>query len=150
MSGGLPAGMSKHLFDWYQEPITRSLQLPHVPVTAFFTDRTIFSLNLSRIQIPTGTSVANCNHKHGLMLTCRYDVDTFAWGRIVSSLPKRAHADWNWPISRGKISKNRLACKNAVALSYYGSCRLLVMGSCWYIILTSGRQRCIMHDLLRT
>ena len=28
----------------------------------------------------------------------------------------------------GKISKNRLVCKNAVALAYYyGSCRLLVM-----------------------
>ena len=29
-----------------------------------------------------------------------------------------------------KISKNRLVCKNAVAVAYYGSCRLLVMGSC--------------------
>ena len=29
----------------------------------------------------------------------------------------------------GKISKNRLVCKNAVALAYCGSCRLLVMGS---------------------
>ena len=29
----------------------------------------------------------------------------------------------------GKISKNRLVCKNAVALAHYGSCRLLVMGS---------------------
>ena len=36
-----------------------------------------FSLNLSRIKIPTGTSVTNCNHKHGLMLTCRHDVDMF-------------------------------------------------------------------------
>ena len=27
----------------------------------------------------------------------------------------------------GKISKNRLVCKTAVALAYYGSCRLLVM-----------------------
>ena len=31
----------------------------------------------------------------------------------------------------GKIAKNRLVCKNAVALAYYGSCRLLVMGSWW-------------------
>ena len=30
-----------------------------------------------------------------------------------------------------KISKNRLVCKNAVALAYHGSCRLLVMGS-WF------------------
>ena len=29
----------------------------------------------------------------------------------------------------GKISKNRLVCKNAVALAYYESCRLPVMGS---------------------
>ena len=32
-----------------------------------FTDRSIFSVNLSRIQIPTGTSVTNCNHEHGLV-----------------------------------------------------------------------------------
>ena len=31
----------------------------------------------------------------------------------------------------GKISKNRLVCKNAVALVYYGSCRLQVVGS-WF------------------
>ena len=30
----------------------------------------------------------------------------------------------------GKISKNRLVCTYAVALAYYGSCRLLVSGSC--------------------
>ena len=30
-----------------------------------------------------------------------------------------------------KISKNRLVCKNAVALAYYGSCRLLVMCCFW-------------------
>ena len=31
---------------------------------------------------------------------------------IVLSLPKRAHVDWNWPLSREKKSKNRLVCKN--------------------------------------
>ena len=62
-----------------------------------FTDRSIFSLNLSPIQIPTVASVINCNHKHGLMLTCRHDVDMFTWGRIVLSLPKCSHKDWNWP-----------------------------------------------------
>ena len=45
-----------------------------------FTDRSIFSLNLSRIQIPTGTSVTNCNHKHVLMFTFRYDVRTCSRG----------------------------------------------------------------------
>ena len=29
----------------------------------------------------------------------------------------------------GKISHNRLVCKNAFVLAYYGSCRFLVMGS---------------------
>ena len=39
------------------------------------------------------------------MLTCRHDVDMFTRGRIVSSLPKRVHVDWNWPISREKYLK---------------------------------------------
>ena len=43
------------------------------------------------------------------------------------SLLKRAHVDWNWPISREKISKKGLVCKNAVALAYYESCRLQVL-----------------------
>ena len=34
------------------------------------------------------------------MLICRHDVDMFTRGRIVLSLPKRAHVDWNWPILR--------------------------------------------------
>ena len=109
-----------------------------------FTDRSIFSLNLCQIQIPTGTSMTNCNHKHGLMSTRRHDVDRFTWGRIVLFLLKLAHVDWNWPIS-GKISKNRLVCKNAVALAYYGSCRLLVMGSwrcSWW------RWSCTWHSCL--
>ena len=42
-----------------------------------FADRSIFSLNLSRIQIPTGTSVTNCNHKHGLMWTCSREAALF-------------------------------------------------------------------------
>ena len=70
-----------------------------------FTDRSIFSLNLSEIQIPTGTSVTNCNLKHRLMLTCWHHVDMFTWGCIVLSLLKPAHVDWNWPISREKYHK---------------------------------------------
>ena len=49
--------------------------------------------------------MTNCNHKHGLMLTCRHDVDKFTRGGIVLSLPKDAHVDWNWPISREKYLK---------------------------------------------
>ena len=70
-----------------------------------FTDRSIFSLKLSRIQIPKGTSVTNCNQTHGLMSTCRHDVDMFTWDRIVLSSPKRARLDWNCPISREKYLK---------------------------------------------
>ena len=43
-----------------------------------FTDRSIFSLNLSRIQIPTGTSVTNCNQcwHVDVMSTCSRDVSS--------------------------------------------------------------------------
>ena len=105
-----------------QEPATTPYSCHGV-----FTARYVFSLNLSRIQIPTGTSVTNCNHKHRLVLTCRH-------------VRVRPHCfilnDWNWPISREKISKNRLVCKNAFAMAYYGSCKLLVMGS-WGRLLSA-------------
>ena len=56
-----------------QEPITRNLRATSpYSCHGVFTDRSIFSLNLSRIQIPTGTSATYCNYKHGLMLTCRH------------------------------------------------------------------------------
>ena len=74
---------------WKQKPATTPYSCH-----AVFTDRPIFSLKLSRIQILTGTSVTNCNHKQELMLTCRHDVDMFARGRIVLPL-QRAHVDWN-------------------------------------------------------
>ena len=38
-----------------------------------------------------------------------------------------------------KIFKNRLACKNAVAFAYYGSCRFLVSGSCLCSFLKNRR-----------
>ena len=60
------------------------------------------------------------------MLSCPHDVDMFTWGRIVLSSPKRAHVDWNWPISREK----NLKIDWSVKMAYYGSCRLLMMGSC--------------------
>ena len=107
----------------------RSLHL--LRITVIFTDQSTFSLNLSRIQIRTGISVTNCHYKRGLMLTCGHNVDMFMWGRFVLSLLKwlkRAHVDWNC-LFPGKISKNRLVCKNATGFAYYGSWRLLVMGS---------------------
>ena len=61
-----------------QEPITRSMQLPHIPVTAF--SQTDLFLVQTRIQTLAGTSVTN--HKHGLnfmylvfyMSTCAREV----------------------------------------------------------------------------
>ena len=38
----------------------------------------------------------------------------------------------------GKLSKNRLVCKNAVALAYYGSCRLVEMSS-WSSLINLNR-----------
>ena len=83
-------------------------------------------MNLSRIQIPRGTSVTNCNHKHGLMLTCRHVHVRPHCFILTEACACRLELAY----FAGKISKNILVCKNAVALAYYGSCRLLVMGSC--------------------
>ena len=66
---------------------------------------------------------------HLVMLACRHDADMLTWGRIVLSLSKCPHHGLELAYFAGKISKNRLVCKNVVALAYYGSCRLLVMGS---------------------
>ena len=84
-----------HEIDFYRSPSIGACNYP-IFLYGVFTDRSIFSLHLSRIQIPTGTSVTNCNHKHGLMLTCRH-VHVRLHCFI---LPKLAHVDWNWPISR--------------------------------------------------
>ena len=44
-------------------------------------------------------------------MTCRHDVDMHTGGRILLSLPKRAHVDWTWPISREKYLKVDLSVK---------------------------------------
>ena len=61
------------------------------------------------------------------MLTCRNDVHVRLHCFI---LTEACSCRLELAYFAGKISKNRLVCKNAVALAYYGSCRLLVMGSC--------------------
>ena len=60
-----------------KEPNTVSTFKDKPGAHGVFTDRSIFILNLSRIQIPTGKLLTNCNHKHGVMLTSRsrHDVD---------------------------------------------------------------------------
>ena len=72
-----------------------------------------------------------CRHvqvrPHCFILTevcsCRLELAYFAW----------------------KISKNRLVCKYTVALAYYGSFRLLVMGSC-----RRGKMICIISFYRRS
>ena len=95
------------------------LQLFHITVTAF-SQTGLFSVWIYLEFRSLGIAVTNCNHKHGLLLTCWHDVDKFTWDPIVLSLLKRAHVDWNWSISREiylKINKNKYICKNAVAFA---------------------------------
>ena len=114
----------------YQEPITRSLQLPHITVTAFSQTDLFLVWIYAWIQIPTETSVTNCNHKHALMLTCRHVHVRPHCFILTEARSCRLELEY----FAEKISKNRLVCKNAVALPYYESCRLLVMGSCQYTV----------------
>ena len=46
----------------------------------------------------------------------------------------------------GKIDKNRLVCKNAVAFAHYGSCRLPVMCS-WHDLMMSSLVLLMMEKL---
>ena len=74
--------------------------------------------------------MTNCNHKQ------RTNVDKS--NRHVQVRPhcfiftKACSCRLELAYFAGRISKDRLVCKNTVALAYYGSCRLLVMGSCMY------------------
>ena len=102
-----------------------------------YSDQSIYSLNLSRIQVPTGTSVTNCSHKHGLLLTCQHYV----------VLPKACSCRLELAYFAAKISKNILFCKNAVALAYYGSSRLLLMHACCDLLhWTAARQNGIYSE----
>ena len=87
-----------------------------------FTDQSIFSLNSVISNSETGTSLANCNHEHGLMLTCRHvhvRPHCFILTEACSCRLELAYF-------AGKISKNRLVWNNAFAMAYYRSCRLLM------------------------
>ena len=116
---------SSSALSWWQRATNIRTPLPHIPVTAF-SQTDLFSVWIyAWIQIATETSVTNCNHKHALMLTCRH-VHVRPHCFIVTEA-----RSWRLELEcfAEKISKNRLVCKNAVALPYYESCRLLVMGS---------------------
>ena len=80
-----------------REPIIRSLQITHIPVTAFSqTDLFLVWIYLE---------FRSPQEPQWPIAITSTDVDMFTWGRIVLSLPERAHVDWNWPISREKYHK---------------------------------------------
>ena len=113
-----------------QELITWSLQLPHIPVTAFSqTDLFlvwIFS-NSDPHGNPSNQLQSQARTNVDMSTSCRHILERprcFMLSEACSCRPELAYF-------AGKISKNRLVCKNAVAFAYYGSCRLLVMGS-WF------------------
>ena len=60
--------------------------------------------------------MTNCNYKHGLMLTCRKVHVRPHCFILIEACSCRLELAY----FAGKISKNRLVCKNAVALAYYG------------------------------
>ena len=86
-----------------------------------FTDRSIFSLDLSRIQIPTGTSVTNCSHKH--RLSCRHvhvRLHCFILTEACSCRLELAYF-------AGKLSKIDWSVKMPLHWLIYESCMLQVM-----------------------
>ena len=95
----------------YQEPITRSVRLP---CHGIFTDRSIFRLNLMRIQTPTGASLTKHKHALSFQLTSSFNQKIKKKNHHFFSSPLRVHVDQNSSISREKKSKNRPVCKNAL------------------------------------
>lgn len=86
------------------------------------------------------------NLRHGLMLTCRHDVDMFTWGRIILSLPKRSYVNWNWPILRKKYLKIDWSVKMPLHWLNITSNKLLtasVVKNMWRIINTIAS---ILHE----
>ena len=72
------------------------------------------------------------------MLTCLHDNDRFTWGRMYCFVFTEAcTCRLELAYFAEKISKNRhrQVYKNVVALAYYGSCRLLVTGSCPSLVI---------------
>ena len=79
--------------------------------------------------------MTNCNHKHALKLICRHVHVRPHCFILTEARSCRLKLEY----FAEKISKNRLVCKNAVALAYYESCRLLVMGS-WHHLINFNQE----------
>ena len=110
----------------WQEPITRSLQLPRIPVTAFSQTDLFLVWIYHEFRSPQ-------EPQRPIAITNTTNVDMSTWCRHVHVRPhcfipiKACSFRLEMAYFARKISKNRLVCKNAVALAYYGSCRYLVM-----------------------
>ena len=65
-------GLKSCIYLYIQEPIARSMQYSCHDV---FTDRSIFSVNLTRIQTPAGTSVTDHKQRLNFMYLVFYYVN---------------------------------------------------------------------------
>ena len=74
----------------------------------------------------------NCNNKQGLMSTCSREAPLFL------SLPKRAHVDWNWPISREK-KKQKIGWSVKMPLCW------LIMGIAGTLSWAPENTLCVHH-----
>ena len=89
-----------------EEPITRSPQLPHIPVTAFSQTDLFLVLIYLELGFPQEPQRQNCSHKHGPMLTC-WPVHV----RPHCFIPTKACLSrLELAYFAGKISKNKLVC----------------------------------------
>ena len=122
----------------FKKPITRSLQLPHIVITAFSLTNLFLAWFISN-------SDPHRNLSDQMQSLAWTYVDLSKWCRRVHSrlhcfiLTEACSCRLDLAYFAEKISKNRLACKNAIVFAYYGSCRLLVSGSCFCSFLKNRR-----------
>ena len=125
-------------FNLFQEPITRSLQQPHIPVTAFSqTDLFLVWIYLEfrsprEPQWPIAITSTDYRRHVYERPHCFNLTEACSCGLVLAYFAR-------------KISKNILVCKNAVSVAYCGSCRLLVMGSCLFEWCDTENQRYIRN-----
>ena len=93
----------RHVYQRFPSPITKSLQLPHIPVTAFSqTDLFLVWIYHWQLNLDPHRNLSNQSQSQA---RTNVDMSTCSREAALSSLPKSAHVDWNWPISREKYLK---------------------------------------------
>ena len=98
-------------------PSLGACNYPMIPVTAFLqNDLFLVWIYLEFTEIPTGTSITICNHKHGLMLAI--------WCRLVHVrqhcfiLTEASSCTLELAYFAKKMSNTGQVCKNALALAF--------------------------------